>query len=294
MKKFFARAAVATAPHLCKKSASFMPALRAPMAWRRVALGMTAAGALAGGAALAAMPVNPMELSEIDAQHALHDLVPRKQLYDRLNKLALQHDEDAAVLWRAARAAYAMATEPGMPKSDAKKYLDEALKYIKAAVRQNNDSGDAHRWYGTILSEYGNHLGTKEYIQNAWDIKAHWDAAIAVNPSDASAHHLLGRWCFDVAGMGWVKRRLAATLFATPPEASYDDALRYFDGAERLDPGFWKMNQVMLAKTHVAMGNKSQAEFWVKSALALASRSQEDREAHTEAEGLAKSLGMKL
>ncbi len=45
---------------------------------------------------------------------------------------------------------------------------------------------------------------------------------------DQTLNHLYGRWCYAVAGISWLERKLAATFFATPPESSYEEALKYF------------------------------------------------------------------
>jgi hypothetical protein len=41
--------------------------------------------------------------------------------------------------------------------------------------------------------------------------------AVAINPRDASAQHLLGRWHAGVADMPYWKRQIASVVFATPP-----------------------------------------------------------------------------
>lgn len=48
--------------------------------------------------------------------------------------------------------------------------------------------------------------------------------------------------------LSWVERKLAATLFATPPESTVEDALKYFEKAEEVNPGFYKANQLYIAK----------------------------------------------
>lgn len=97
--------------------------------------------------------------------------------------------------------------------------------------------------------------------------------------------------------MAWWKRKIASTLFAEPPsvsggvrlyvcaaasasnvtpppphthippllprplmQARFDEALDAFELAERIDPGFWKMNRVMLGKTNAKLNNKDAAK----------------------------------
>ena len=56
--------------------------------------------------------------------------------------------------------------------------------------------------------------------------------ALEYNPKDGYAHYVLGRWCFQVASVGWIQRKAAAALFASPPESSYEQALEHFKMAE--------------------------------------------------------------
>lgn len=56
--------------------------------------------------------------------------------------------------------------------------------------------------------------------------------AIEYNPKDGYAHYVLGRWCFQVASVGWIQRKAAAALFASPPESTYEQALEHFFTAE--------------------------------------------------------------
>lgn len=76
-------------------------------------------------------------------------------------------------------------------------------------------------------------------------------------------------------------------------QSSYDEALRYFEDAERERPGFWKMNQVMLAKCEQKLGHNDKAVEWAQKAIKLPTVSNDDKEAHTEAEAFLKKYGPK-
>ena len=53
-----------------------------------------------------------------------------------------------------------------------------------------------------------------------------------------------------VAGLSSLSRSLASAVFASPPTASYEEALGHFEGAELVEPGFWLKNQLNIAKCH--------------------------------------------
>ena len=111
-----------------------------------------------------------------------------------------------------------------------------------------------------------------------------------LEPRDASAYHLLGRWAFDVANVPWWKRRVASTLFTAPPDASIEDALFYFQRAEEISPGFWKANQVMLARCEEALGHHDKAAEWARSAVRLPVETYDDETAHRDAQQLLAKL----
>ena len=50
------------------------------------------------------------------------------------------------------------------------------------------------------------------------------------------------RWCYGIANIGWMERKLASTLFATPPESSFEECA--------LPPG----NTKGYSSTYLAMG----------------------------------------
>lgn len=206
--------------------------------------------------------------------------------------LAERFPEEPEVLWRAARAYYDVAREqPGLIKTEIgasstpQTVFQTALKLLRDAqtLPAGRNNNHVYRWSGIVLNEAGKFAGTKEYIQNAFVIRDDWKTAVAIDPYDATARHLLGRWCFDVAGMSWVVRKVAATLFAEPPNASYDEALQCFQGAEDVQPGFWVANQYYLGATCEKLGDKEGAKRWYASALVLPVSTAEDRSSHESA-----------
>lgn len=102
--------------------------------------------------------------------------------------------------------------------------------------------------------------------------------------------HLLGRWTFALADLGWASRKIAGALFGKPPDASFEEALVFFERAEAIDPGFWKKNQAMLGASLVKLGRKAEAAAWLRKALAIETVTLEDREANEEASKLLKKL----
>ncbi len=68
-----------------------------------------------------------------------------------------------------------------------------------------------------------------------------------------------------MAGLSWLERKAAAALFATPPEATYDETLQSFMRAEELNPGAWKGNILMIAKVSTGAPNSQFSVFIIIS-----------------------------
>ena len=91
---------------------------------------------------------------------------------------------------------------------------------------------------------------------------------------------------YSIANISWIERKVAAAIFGTPPQATYHDALDYFMRAERVSPGFWKKNQLMIAQCHMSLGDKAKAKTWLLTAKTIPCNTEEDQVAENEIEKL--------
>ncbi|XP_075561065.1 regulator of microtubule dynamics protein 1 isoform X6 [Pelecanus crispus] len=153
---------------------------------------------------------------------------------EKLYWLLVQHknSDDAELLWRLARASRDLAQLSSTSAEKKRQLAYEALEYAKKALEKNESNFAAHKWYAICLSDVGDFEGIKTKIGNAVVIKEHFQRAIELNPKDATTIHLIGIWCYSFAEMPWYQRKIAATLFATPPTSTFQEALRYFHMAE--------------------------------------------------------------
>ena len=67
--------------------------------------------------------------------------------------------------------------------------------------------------------------------------------------------------------MSWLERKIAGTLFAELPSATYDDAIEDFMKAETLSPSPWKENRLLIAKCHINQGNYFEGVTWLDKAI---------------------------
>uniref|UniRef100_A0A8C4UED5 Regulator of microtubule dynamics protein 1 n=1 Tax=Falco tinnunculus TaxID=100819 RepID=A0A8C4UED5_FALTI len=211
---------------------------------------------------------------------------------EKLYRLLIQHknSDDAELLWRLARASRDLAQLSSTSAEEKRQLAYEALECAKKALEKNESNFAAHKWYGICLSDVGDFEGIKTKIGNAIVIKEHFQRAIELNPKDATTIHLIGIWCYSFAEMPWYQRKIAATLFATPPTSTFQEALRYFHMAEEADPNFYSKNLLFLGKTYLKLNNKKMALLWLSKAKEYPAHTEEDKQVQKEALELLNSI----
>ena len=199
----------------------------------------------------AAVEESPLE--GFDRLHAAGDAVDAllAQLRDASN------EKDSQVEWRLARACLDAAN--ALPDGDAKRegLVFEGLRAAERAATLAPDDGLAQKWLGVMLGSVGDFQTTKEKIQNSYKIRESLDAAYVLLPDDATVALALGQWCLKVAGVSFVERGLARAVFGgSPPEATYADALKFFQRAQELKPATKTKALVKLVEGKMRAGAK--------------------------------------
>lgn len=212
---------------------------------------------------------------------------------EKLYQLLLQHKnrDDAEFLWRLARATRDMALLPDTAADRKKQLVYEAYDCAKRALDRDETCFAAHKWYAICLGDTGDYEGIKVKLGNSYIIRDHLERATELNPKDATSLYIIGYWCYAFADLPWYQRKVAAVIFATPPESTFEEALEYFQKAEATDPNFYSKNLLMLGKTFLKMNDKEKAKLWLIKAKEYPPLTHEDKEVHKEAVDLLKSLG---
>ncbi|GAA6097945.1 regulator of microtubule dynamics protein 1 [Tachysurus ichikawai] len=211
---------------------------------------------------------------------------------EKLYQLLLHYkdSDDAEFLWRLARASRDLSLLPHITADQKKKLTYEAFDYAKKALEKNEVCFAAHKWYAVCLSDLGEYEGVKVKIGNSVIIRQHLERAVELNPKDATSFHILGYWCFAFAELPWYQRKVAAVLFASPPTATYEEALVFFLRAEEVDPNFYSKNLLMLGKTYSMLKDQGKALLWLNKARDYPAITEEDKQVHKEALDLLKQL----
>ncbi|XP_003738990.1 regulator of microtubule dynamics protein 1 [Galendromus occidentalis] len=207
------------------------------------------------------------------------------------------HEKDPSpeVQWRLARAIFKEAEFKGsVPKHKA---IEASLKILTKNLEIAPDCWNSHVWFAIILGCKEKHESFKQQIEEAFIIREHLDKCIELNPESELAHHVLGQWCYKVASVSWLQKKTAATLFAKPPESTFEEAVSHFKKAEELSPAIFNGNHLCLARTLIDMGRKQEAPEYLKKCLQITEEKKTDKDTLDnieEAQKLAKKLGLKL
>jgi tetratricopeptide (TPR) repeat protein len=222
------------------------------------------------------------------------DELYRQNAVDELYEHMKQHSSstDADVLWRLARATCDKAKST-TDKNTRKELMYDAFRAAEQALKFGDSNFACHKWYAIMLDYVGEYEGTKERIAKAFKIKEHFLRAIQLNPRDATSVHLLGYWCFVFADMPWYQKKVASVVFATPPSSTYQEALGHFLEAEKIDPGFYSSNLLMIGKTYLRMKENELAKQFLIKARDYPAQTEDDKKAHKESVELLQSLGVK-
>ncbi|NXP31545.1 RMD2 protein, partial [Leiothrix lutea] len=190
-------------------------------------------------------------------------------------------------LWRLARA-YGDLFEMTTDAEEKRQYVTDAL--VKFSSRRNLQSNKWEYLFAIMCGYMSQFESVQNKIRNGYLFKEHLDKAIELKPQDPFLYYLNGRWCYSVAQLSWIEKKVAAALFGTPPTSTVEEALQNFLKAEEMHPGYSKCNYVYLAKCYKDLGQKNNALKYCDSALSILSVTNEDKEAQKDLEALLLTL----
>ena len=77
----------------------------------------------------------------------------------------------------------------------------------------DDEKSEVHKWFAITLGSKGEYLSVKEKIADGFLFKQHLDRALQLAPEDATIHHLMGRFCYEVSSMSESFYLIAKAIF---------------------------------------------------------------------------------
>ena len=218
-----------------------------------------------------------------------NDINSDKQKLLEQMKANLQTEESAEVLYRLAKVCVLLAksAEKAKNKDLERAMAVDALSYADKACKKDPNSSECHKWYCAAAGKMANISASKDKIRYGKEFKDHADISLKLNPNDQFMQSMYGQWCYNVASLSWLERRVATAVYGTLPNADYDMALNAFKKVNELDPQS-KENHLWMAKVLIAKKQTTEAKQYIQKGLTLKNKTVSDEICHQELEALNK------
>jgi tetratricopeptide (TPR) repeat protein len=170
------------------------------------------------------------------------------------------------VSWKLARAN----VHRGMvvPEKEKEDWFVSAAGHARRAVALCPDSADAHFFLAVSVAQITKVIGGKRRIELSKDVKHEAEAALSLDPAHAGAMHVLGRWNYEIAGLGWLSKVAAKVVYGgVPPGASYEQAKEWFERAIAARPDM-PLNHLWLGETLIKLHDYAGARARLEECIA--------------------------
>ncbi len=120
--------------------------------------------------------------------------------------------------------------------TERKRYAQTALDYAERAVAVNSRDPVNVLSLAVSHGKLAVYSDTKTKLQYSRLVKEEAERALALDPNYAWAHHVLGRWHYEVASLGVTSRWVVRLLYGGLPGASQKEAVAHLQRAVTLEP----------------------------------------------------------
>lgn len=175
------------------------------------------------------------------------------------NFIPFQDQDDPNIMWRKARAMQKL-SKSCTDKKQREEYIRKGFALVEEALKKDDKNFAIHRWYAILLDGRAELDGVKTRVTELENVRKHMQIAADLKPEDPTGWYMLGNLDYSLADMGWATKKIVATIFATPPTGTYEKALEYFLKAEKLEPQFYTMNNLMMGKAYMNLKEPEKAK----------------------------------
>jgi tetratricopeptide (TPR) repeat protein len=154
-------------------------------------------------------------------------------------------------------------------------YYKAAVVYAQMALKTDPKNSESNCVMAIALGRSALSKSGREKIENAKEIKKHVDVAIAADPHNYKAWHVLGRWQFEISNLNIFERALVKILYGSLPPATINQAIASFEKARSLRPEFI-LNYYEMARAYKDNDNKAKAIFYLQYLVKLPIQTEDD------------------
>jgi tetratricopeptide (TPR) repeat protein len=188
-----------------------------------------------------------------DEAYAQNDIDTALDLY----KKAMAKDSSYESLWKYART---LIDKGNLTEDEDKKenIYRSSVAYADKAIKKNPGDAEGYFVKAMCVGKVALVAGGKEKVELSRSVKENAMKAIELNPKHDGALHVLARWHREVANLSWVLKSVAKIIYGGLPDASNEEAVKYFKRAIEIKPNHIK-HHFELAKTYMEMDKDQEA-----------------------------------
>jgi len=226
---------------------------------------MVACAAAPSAHASPAMPDSTFiaAVSKGDSAFAVFDNETARLCYQRAFAI---DSTDCNVLWKLARAD----VHRGMvvPEDDKVRWFTASEALARRCVALYPDSSEAHFFLAVSLGQMTKVVGGKHRLELSKEVKHEAEVTLSLDPKHYGAMHVLGRWNYEVAGLGWFSRAAAKIIYGGVPNGSYEQAKEWFERAIAIRPDM-PLNHLWFGETLIKLHDYTGARAEFETCIGL-------------------------
>ncbi len=181
-----------------------------------------------------------------------------------LERIVRKEPNNTEAWWRLART-YVELGDVEESSSERSRLLQLGREAAQQAIEADSVSSNAHLSYAIALGRIALDVGTREKIEISRAVKEHVDRAIELDPANALAYHVRGRWNYIIADLGFFERAVLKLVYGRIPAASFEQAAQDYELAARLEDRV--VNHLELGRTLLRMKEVEEARTALQRAL---------------------------
>ena len=189
--------------------------------------------------------------------------------------------DDAFLLQKVARQ-YSDLSFDTKDRTEQKRLCTEALSFAKRSVALEPQNAVNVLSLAICYGKLAALSDTRTKIEYSRLVKSSAEQALALDPDYDYAHHVLGRWHYEVATLGAATRLIVRLGYGSLPDASTAEAVRLLQRAAELAPHL-PAHRVELGFALLANRQRDAAKLAFEQALTMPQREKYDEEARQRA-----------
>lgn len=213
-------------------------------------------------------------LAEARAAEERFDSRAALRAYEEAAKLS---PENAGILQKVAQQLSDLTPELADMESK-RRYAQRALDFAERAWRLAPEDPVVALSMAICHGKLATYADLREKIGHSRLVREWAERAVTLDPNYDWAHHVLGRWHAEVAGLGRGARWFVKVVYGGLPDASLERAISHLENARKLAPERLP-HRVELGAVYVAAGRRAEGVALLEEALQMTVKERHDEAA---------------